>query len=150
MLVFAAILFCYYLQAAAQSAATKPLLIVKVASENANFTQPAAISPVDAAEIREARALLVRQLSETFTIIPETDKRDCIEVGLLLERLHAGAGNYYIGSSAIAVGKGESDLLVTHNPIVEPTLEKVAVAIVLQLSMMQLQSYFPSAHPSNH
>ena len=147
--VFAIILFCN-LYAAAQSVTNKPLLIVKVDSENANFTQPAAISPVDGAEIREIRVLLVRQLSKTFTIIPESDKRDCIELGLVLERLHAGGGSYYVGSSVISVGKGENDLLVTHNPVVEPTLDKVSAAIVFQLSMMQLQAYFPTARPSNH
>ena len=149
MLVFASV-FCCYLHAAAQTIADKPLLIVKVDGENANFTQPTVISSVNREELRELRALLVEQLSGSFTIIPESDKRDCIEVALVLERLHTTTGSYYIGSSVIAVGKGESDLLVTHNPIVEATLKKVSAAIVFQLSVMQLQAYFPSVQLSSH
>ena len=124
-----------------QTQSSKPLLIIKVESENFNLTQPSGIHTVGAAEIAQIRSLLVKQLGAIFTIVPESDKRDCIELGVVLEKMVTHSGNFYIGSSAIAVGRGKDDLLVTHNPIAEPTIDKVSAALTFQLSTMQLQAF---------
>jgi hypothetical protein len=83
---------------------------------------------------------LQHDLGQLFEVIPESDKRDCIELSVVIEKLRAGRSYLFVGSSAIAVGKGESDLMVTHNPIVQHTIEKISSAITFQLSMMQLQA----------
>jgi len=75
-----------------------------------------------------------------FTVIPASDKRDCIEIGVVLEELKMPNKTYYVASTAISIGKGDSDLLITHNPVVEPSLEKVSGALTYQLTMLSLQS----------
>ena len=75
-----------------------------------------------------------------FTVIPVSDKRDCVEIGVVLEKLKTPNKTYYVASTAVSVGKGDSDLLISHNPVVEPSLEKVSKALTLQLSVLALQS----------
>ncbi len=129
---------------------SKPLLIITVESENDNLTQPPSVHRVSSLEIAEIRELLMKELSGLFTIVRITDKRDCIEVGVVLEKMVTRSGTFYVASSAIAVGKGEDDLLVTHNPIVEPTLDKVSAALTFQLSIMQLQAFTGHSPEPSH
>jgi hypothetical protein len=126
--------------AGAQTKQTKPLLIIKVESERTNLTQPSSVTELRALELKELQETLKHDLSSTFEIIPESDKRDCIELSVVLEKLKTDGGFLYIGSSAIAVGKGESDLLYTHNPIVQPTIKRISSALTFQLSMIQIQA----------
>jgi len=142
--ILAIVLFSFlfsFATAQAQLKNSKPLLIVKVESENINLTQPGTVVPPNASELKELREMLSSDLSTIFEIIPETDKRDCIELSVVIEKLRSGAGFVYVGSSAIAVGKGDSDLLYTHNPIVQPTLKRISSALTFQLSTMQLQAF---------
>jgi len=124
----------------AQTKQSKPLLIVRVESEKINVTQPSVVTTPSAFEVKELQDTLKNELSQIFEIIPETDKRDCLELSVVLEKVKTNGVILYVGSSAIAVGKGENDLLYTHNPFVQPTIKKVSSALVFQLSTMQIQA----------
>ena len=126
-----------------QSKPSRPLLIVKVQNEGENYTRMSGISDLSQQELAKLDGDLRHSFSKTFTLIPESDKRDCIELGIVIEKLRTAQGVVYVGSSSIAVGKGESDLLVTHNTIAQPTLDKVAASLVLQLDMMQIKAMLP-------
>ncbi len=137
------ILFSFAGRAYGQTKSTKPLLIINVEKEKTNLNQPAAITEISAPEVRELQAELEQELGKIFEIIPEADKRDCFELSVVLEKLKVGNAFFYVGSSAIALGKGDNDLLYTHNPVIEPTLKKVTAALGFQLSMIQLQAFVP-------
>ena len=127
-----------------QSTPDKPLLIIKVESEGVNLTQPNGVGVFTTYELSELSDTLKRNIGTIFTVVPESDKRDCIELGLTVEKLTTRSQVLYLASSAVMVGKGESDLLVTHNVHVQPSLKKIASAIEYQLSMSVLQSQLGS------
>jgi hypothetical protein len=124
----------------AQSPGSKPLLIIKVENEGDNLTRPAEVTNVTSEELSTLRSDLNRQLGAVFTIIPESDERDCIELGVSIEKVTTPHGLLYLASSAIAVGKGKNDLLLTHNVVAQPSLQKVTAALNYQLSVMVLQA----------
>jgi len=126
-----------------QNSPSSPLLIIKINNEGDNLVRMAGISDLSPRELAKLDALLRESFSKTFTLIPESDKRDCIELGIVIEKMRTAQGVLYLGSSAIAVGKGTSDLLVTHNTIAQPTLEKVSASLILQLDMMQVKAMLP-------
>ena len=103
----------------------------------------AGVTDLSVGEIARLDGLLRDSFSKNFTLIPESDKRDCIELGIVIEKLRTAKGVLYLGSSAILVGKGDSDLLVTHNTIAQPTLEKVSASLIFQLDTMQVKAMLP-------
>ena len=118
----------------------KPLLVLTVESEKDNLTMPTGVTVASRAEVDKVRDDLIKQLGSMFEIIQPTDKRDCVELGVVIEKLSTSRGTFYVGSTVIAMGRGENDLLVTHNPVVEPTLVKFESAITFQLSSMVIQA----------
>jgi len=126
----------------AQTKQSKPPLIIKVESERINLTQPSTVVEPSALEVKELQETLKRDLGSIFEIIPESDKRDCLELSVVIEKLKTADGYLFIGSSAISVGKGESDLLITHNPIAQPTIKRISSALTFQLSTMYIQAAF--------
>jgi hypothetical protein len=139
-LFFAVIILSFSTGIFAQTSNAKPLMIIKVENEGENLTRAAGIVDLTPAELSELRISLKRELGEVFTIIPESDKRDCIELGISVEKLATPRQVLYVASSAIAVGKGESDLLLTHNVVAQPSLAKITATLQYQLSSMVLQS----------
>lgn len=126
-----------------QSSPSSPLLIVKINNEGDSLVRMAGISDLTPKEIARLDGLLRDSFSKNFTLIQESDKRDCIELGIVIEKMRTAQGVLYLGSSAIAVGKGDSDLLVTHNTIAQPTLEKVSASLIVQLDLMQVKAMLP-------
>jgi hypothetical protein len=126
--------------AQSQRAGSKPMLILKIENEGDNLTRPEGVTNLSPAELNTLRSTLAQQLAGVFTIIPETDKRDCIELSVSIEKLTMAHQMLFVASSAVAVGKGDSDLFLTHDAIVQPSLSKVAAALTFQMSMMSLQA----------
>ena len=126
---------------------SRPLLIIKVQNEGTIGTRPSEILDLSPQELNRLKQTLVVRLSKVYEIIPESDKRDCIELGVTAEKLPSARGIYYIASSAIAVGKGDADLLLSHNVVVQPTIEKVGDAINYQLLLITVQSQIRTMGP---
>ena len=123
-----------------QDPSDKPLLIIKVENEGDSLTRPDGVSDLTAAELSSLMKGLKRDLSKIFTVAPESDKRDCIELGVSIEKLSLARQTVYVASRAVAVGKGDTDLFLTHDAVVQPSLERVQGALVYQMSSMVLQS----------
>jgi hypothetical protein len=147
-LVFGLILLLPFISipgvAPCQTPSSKPLLIIKVENEGDNLTRHSGVSDLTAEELSTLRKELRQNLGGVFTVIPESDGRDCIELGISIEKVSTASQTLYVASSVIAVGKGKSDLLLTHNALVQPSLEKVEAAVNYQLSSMVLQSQLRS------
>lgn len=128
----------------------KALLLIRVENEGPSLTRPASVVDLSADELSALRKSLDQQLGTVFTIIPESDKRDCIELGVSIEKMESSHGVLYLASSAIAVGKGEDDLLLTHNVVIQPSLAKTSAALTFQLSTMALQAQLRNILKRNH
>jgi hypothetical protein len=125
-----------------QTKQQKPLLFISVESEKENLTMPSDVKVASEAEVEKVHSDLVKQLGSMFEIVSAADKRDCFELGVVIEKLSTFRGTYYIGSTAITLARGDKDLLYTHNPVAEPSLVKFESAITFQLSSMVLQAAF--------
>jgi hypothetical protein len=120
--------------ALAQTKDHKKLLIVKIENEGSNLATPDEVLDFNAKELFYLRSLTQKKLEKDYVLISDQDKRDALELSVTVAKIHTPSGTLYIASSSIGYAKNKDDLFITHNLMVQTSIEKLADNISFQLS----------------
>jgi hypothetical protein len=122
---------------AAQLKSPKPIKVsVKVEAQGAQSLWSQEGTDLPASELASLRALIDKEIRDLgkFQLVPSDEKEAYLALVVSAEKLDVGRRHFIVLSSVLEIATtAQTDLFVTHDVIVESTVEDAAHAVVGQL-----------------